>query len=196
MRFLKRHNIIVVIFPSHTTHVLQPFDVTLASPIKNCYLNELNSPRVISQSESEGYNSAQKQRKRRILAFQNAWERVSTSDMIHSFKATGLVPLDKENLAMKRLILDPTIALPQDNFAVRSSPISGKVATDHLELLEPFIWREFRDNHLVVKNIEAEMITPEMIMCIWKINKRKTGKMFNPVPIVLDGGTNIMQNYT
>ena len=35
LEVLFKNNINVIIFPSHTTHVLQPFDVSLAAPLKN-----------------------------------------------------------------------------------------------------------------------------------------------------------------
>ena len=70
---------------------------------------------------------------------------------LRHFQTVNISSLSSGSIEENSISLSKTIALPQENFAVPSSPISGKVATDHLELLEPFIWREFRDNHLVGK---------------------------------------------
>lgn len=35
IEILYQNNVRVIVFPSHTTHVLQPFDVSLAAPLKN-----------------------------------------------------------------------------------------------------------------------------------------------------------------
>ena len=44
MRALSRFHIICIVFPAHTSHVLQPFDICLGSPIKTIYLKNLADP--------------------------------------------------------------------------------------------------------------------------------------------------------
>ena len=34
IKFMKDHAVIVVIFPSHVTHIVQPFDVSVAAGLK------------------------------------------------------------------------------------------------------------------------------------------------------------------
>ena len=35
--YFQRHNVTVIILPSHTTHILQPFDICISSPLKTCF---------------------------------------------------------------------------------------------------------------------------------------------------------------
>ena len=41
LRLFNKYNILVVIFPAHTSHILQPFDVSIAASIKNSYVKNL-----------------------------------------------------------------------------------------------------------------------------------------------------------
>ena len=193
MRLLVRFNIICIVYPSHSSHVLQPFDIVLAAPIKVDYLKALADPKVIAQSLQEGLTPSQIIRRRRILAFKDAWSKRPDSQLCDSFKQAGICPFDKEALAMKHLIADPTQSLPNDDSTrLRLSPINGKIATEHLELLDPYKWRKIVNNKFVIEEIKPDMIKPEMIAIEWGSGDPISGKIFNSLVAIFENGSDIL----
>ena len=198
MRLLVRFNIVCIIFPSHSTHILQPFDIDVASPLKLDYQKELPKPHVSDEvNKIADLNQSESIRRRRIIAFSNAWAKRTPTDLRKSFADAGLEPLNKDALANRRFIPDP-IATQRENDIVsnaRTCPLSGNIATEHLDQLNPFIWRHFHENHLVSEEIEPNSITPEMIAIKWRGSNSRTGKIFATVPVILVDGADIMHDY-
>jgi hypothetical protein len=52
--FCLANNIVVVVFPPHTTHVIQPLDVGIFNIYKAAYRNRNTTRSVVSVSEIEG----------------------------------------------------------------------------------------------------------------------------------------------
>lgn len=85
------HKILTLCMPPHSSHILQPLDVVCFSPLKRSYsqrVRALASRRVFHISK-EGF----------LPAFRDAFFDVFTEDLCKkAFKATGLVPLDAQEV--------------------------------------------------------------------------------------------------
>lgn len=94
---LHAHNIHVIVFPAHTTHILQPFDVSVAAPFK-AYLKKFNEtiPQTL-RNKTQGYSPSQCKRYYLVHALLDAYQASTTSRNIQSgFEKCGLFPLDKQ----------------------------------------------------------------------------------------------------
>jgi hypothetical protein len=95
-------NVDLLILPGHTSHVLQPFDISIASPLKREFKEALireslptiedlinGDPHVLKKATSAML------RKRLVESFLTALNRSCTFKNIRSgFRAAGLFPLD------------------------------------------------------------------------------------------------------
>lgn len=119
LRLFHIYDIIVIIFPAHASHVLQPFDVSIAAHLKSSYiknlLNNMNYYTLVGQSE------VMKARYARIRAFQDAWSSISPTDCQRAFAAAGILPFNENAIAMNHLI-HPT---GEDIYAGRTSILSS-----------------------------------------------------------------------
>ena len=190
MRVLARFGIIVIIFPSHCSHVLQPFDVNCGAPLKIDYLKELARPLVIAESQLEGLTKTEIMRRRRVIAFINAWSKRSPSNLRSAFAQTGIFPFDKEALVHKDLISDPTA--DQMTTSTRLCPLSGKIATDNINLLPDYKWRTIENGRFVIKDIQPDEISAEMIILEWLKKGGEDGKIFNDLPSIFENGVDIL----
>ncbi|SMR43913.1 unnamed protein product [Zymoseptoria tritici ST99CH_3D1] len=90
------HRIFVAVFPPHSTHRLQPLDVSLFSPLASYYSTEL----LRFMHYSEGLSAVTKRDFFRL--FWLAWQRAFTPANIASgFRKTGLFPLDLSVVVQK-----------------------------------------------------------------------------------------------
>ncbi len=94
IEFLARHNIDLLTFPPHTTHVIQPFDVCVAGPLKTAMssFKVSNLTKSIAQSFP---NEAQRIRYLTISSILNSWYSISSELLRKSFEATGICPLNR-----------------------------------------------------------------------------------------------------
>jgi hypothetical protein len=97
-RIFRECNVEVLILPEHTSHVLQPFDVVIASPLKAAFSHELH--RLMSKMMFENFDPGEKAdrvRKNLVESFLNA-QSVATSrgNCFSAFRKTGFVPLAKQ----------------------------------------------------------------------------------------------------
>lgn len=111
--------VLLLILPPHSTHRLQPLDVSLFSPLANHYTQEIN--RIFF----EGLRQVSMSKRSFWKAFSVAWKKAFTVKNIESaFKKTGIFPLNPQ------LILDvitkpvkeevpQCIKTPMTNYAVR-----------------------------------------------------------------------------
>ena len=200
LRLLKQNNIICIIFPSHCSHVLQPFDVGVGSKLKTFYIQEAIS-KLISHFQSAGdLSNTEIVRRQRVLAFQNAWNRISVPLMRGSFKAAGLgfESFGVDFMVHKNLIVDPTIHTDGENpiNMIRMSPINGKIATENLELLEPYVIGKQINGRFVTLHVEPGEFTPEMISIEWFRTDANIGKIFNNIVPIYEQGRNIMYQFS
>ena len=124
LRFMHMYNIIVIIFPSHSSHVFQPFDVSLASPLKVSYEKML----LHNSDEYEMGEGTQAMRARyaRIRAFLDAWDRITPTECAKAFRSAGIMPWNEDAISMKHLITPEENALYNRE---RVSVLSGNEVT-------------------------------------------------------------------
>ena len=102
------YNIKVLILPSHMTHILQMFDVSLASPLKTLFSKLL---RQLLQNKdfllNAGSNETSKLRKAQIEAFVEAWDITATkSKCISAAAAVGINPVNAEKPKQSKWVKD------------------------------------------------------------------------------------------
>ena len=105
IEILYQNNVRVIVFPSHTTHVLQPFDVALASPLKNAIRRfGSNIPSHI-EKKAECLSPTAKNRYFVVHTLIDAWSSVCTMRNIEgAWAKTGLYPFDFGPLEENRYI--------------------------------------------------------------------------------------------
>jgi hypothetical protein len=108
-QYCKEHNIIPISMPPHSSHLLQPLDVALFSPLKRAYGDKINlfiqaSINHITKSEF-------------FIAFKAAHNKVFTEEnMKAGFRGAGISPWDPDSVISK---LDVHLQTP-----VQSLPVS------------------------------------------------------------------------
>ena len=95
-----QHNIYLLFLPPHTSHVLQPLDLSVFSPLKSTYRKELGYLTLLTDSTVTG--------KRNFLqCYQKARKMALTSHNIKSgWNASGLWPRNASKPLMSRLLLE------------------------------------------------------------------------------------------
>ena len=100
---LNLFNIDLLVLPGHCTHILQPFDVAVASPLKTYLKEELSKIEFnieFDENQNIEFNitlkkTAQQIREQVIVAFKNALHlSCSPSNIEAGFAKTGIYPLD------------------------------------------------------------------------------------------------------
>jgi hypothetical protein len=99
MQFLEyaiKNRILVMKCPSHSTHSLQPLDVSIFGPLSTAYLSELH----VQQQRSQGLLPVKKPDFYRL--FKQAWaSAASKSNIKAAFEATGIWPQDRTVVTKK-----------------------------------------------------------------------------------------------
>ena len=92
---LRKANVEVIVLPSHTTHVLQMFDVGLAAPLKSTFAAKFKK-RLKETLGDEALNSNMARFRRAcISAFLDAWRCASIpSNCLSAAKQTGIFPFN------------------------------------------------------------------------------------------------------
>jgi hypothetical protein len=147
--FCDKHRILLAILPPHSTHWLQPLDVSLFSPLAQYYSQELD----LFQLQSEGFTRF---RKRNFFAtFWKAWNRTFTEKNIFSgWKKTGLSPFNPEVVLSQVRSNADTEERPSSSEST-STPSSGWpfVERTMLDLFGPNPTREQRKSLRIVKEV-------------------------------------------
>lgn len=90
MDYSIKNRIIVMVFPSHSTHTLQPLDVGIFGPLSSYYSSEL----LRQQQRSQGLLPVVKADFYRL--FKSAYASSFTkANIIAAFEATGIWPMDR-----------------------------------------------------------------------------------------------------
>ena len=96
IEFLTRHNIELLTLPAHTSHVMQPFDVYVASPLKTrmASFKFINLVKTIANSLP---SKAAQARYLTVSALINSWSSIPREVLIKSFEVTGICPMNPSN---------------------------------------------------------------------------------------------------
>ena len=128
-----------------------------------------------------------------------AWTGIACDLIQKAFYSAGIVPFDKNNLAMKSLITDPQVA--QNIHVGRRQNVSllnRKEATSEqvTNALDPYY--ALRIFHGLVQHkviLDFAHIYAADIANEWKTGDSNYGKVFSPVPAVFENGINMMRHY-
>jgi hypothetical protein len=105
MRFIEfcdRNKILLMAYPPHSTHRLQPLDVSLFNPLSNFYSQNLDSWLLRS------YGTCNMSKRHFWALFKPAFDAAFTKDNIASgWKKTGLYPLDQEVVLSQVRVSEP-----------------------------------------------------------------------------------------
>lgn len=99
MRFIEycdRNRILLAVYPPHSTHTLQPLDVSLFRPLSQAYSIELAN----FMDDCQGFTSLSKRDFFRL--FWRAWNTsFTTKNILSGFECTGLYPFNPERVICK-----------------------------------------------------------------------------------------------
>ncbi|KAJ6436142.1 Arginine--tRNA ligase, cytoplasmic-like protein [Purpureocillium lavendulum] len=120
LEWCDQHRIIVAVFPPHSTHRLQPLDVSLFSPLSTAYTKQL----IQWTAKTQGLISLSK--REFWTLFWNAFEASFSPENIASgWERTGLLPLD------------PEVVLSQISEKTRDDSDTGGDSAESLALQRP-----------------------------------------------------------
>ncbi|KID59616.1 transposase, partial [Metarhizium hybridum] len=95
-----QHKIHLLYLPPHTSHVLQPLDLSVFSPLKHFYRKEVGSLSLLTDSSPIGKQNF-------LLCYQKAREQaLSSSNIKGGWKASGLWPVSIAKPLLSRLLLE------------------------------------------------------------------------------------------
>ena len=94
---LRKARVDVLILPSHTTHVLQLFDVGLASALKCAFSPKFRKALKAATTNTLLPTNAAKMRYAAVLSFLDAWKMTCThQNCLNAAKEVGLFPFDPQ----------------------------------------------------------------------------------------------------
>ena len=94
------HNIYLLFLPPHTSHVLQPLDLSVFSPLKSAYRKELSNLSLLTDSTPVGKRNF-------LICYQKAREESLIPRNIRAgWQASGLWPTNIAKPLMSRLLLE------------------------------------------------------------------------------------------
>ena len=116
--YCDNHNILLVILPPHSTHRLQPLDVTVFSPLATAYSSQIDA---LLQS-SQGFTRVSKRCFWSL--FRKAWKTaLSTSNIYAGFSTTGIWPINATKV-FEQLHTKTPSPLTSDDELKRKTPKS------------------------------------------------------------------------
>ena len=132
--YLKKNNIMVIIFPSHISHIIQPFDVGCGSPLKSMFKKLLSQFTKKIKRGNSSFNDYM--RLISVSAFLEAVDRTVTMwNMKAAFQKAGLVPFDSKKIDENPFVLEGRNPTP---VGIRGYSCSGKILTDPEEFQEMY----------------------------------------------------------
>ncbi|KJZ69920.1 hypothetical protein HIM_10705 [Hirsutella minnesotensis 3608] len=120
LEWCDQHRIIVAVFPPHSTHRLQPLDVSLFGPLSTAYTNQL----IQWTAKTQGLIGLSK-REFWLLFWNALGSSFSAENIASGWKRTGLLPFD------------PEVVLSQITEKTEDESESGDSSVDSLSLQQP-----------------------------------------------------------
>ncbi|KIK20325.1 hypothetical protein PISMIDRAFT_106027 [Pisolithus microcarpus 441] len=103
--YAKEHNIHVLCYPAHTTHIYQGLDVVIFSPLKKCWSEE--------QDQFKSSTGQRITKQTFISIYGKAHQKVLTPDLVHTaFTKTGVWPFNP-NIMTKEMMAPSLATLSQ-----------------------------------------------------------------------------------
>jgi hypothetical protein len=139
IKYCDRHRILLIVYPPHSTHTLQPLDVVMFKPLSSAYSSQV----AAFMDRCQGLTSMSK--RDFYPMFLAAWETSFKEETIlKAFEATGLSPLNPE-VILKRF---------------KRQPISGASSNSDSSALSASDWRKIRQlvNHAVASRDQRKIL--------------------------------------
>ena len=129
------HNVITVIFPSHVTHIVQPFDVSIAA----CLKAEFNKGMLLANRNTDTLPATSQTNKLRaatVVSFIDVIDKTIAHGKSEAvFRDTGLIPFCLDPLRNNPYVLPGRKKQQQTN----QHAVSEKILPDELEFQELLI---------------------------------------------------------
>jgi hypothetical protein len=126
----------VLCLPSHCTHVVQAFDVAVASPLKGSFKEELGKRlREVMATDPARRERTDHLRFRMVEAFLEAYRKASTrANCAAGFRASGMVPFDPNVPLSSQYIMDSNgdEANPPPQGPINSRLLTGEDGLDQI----------------------------------------------------------------
>lgn len=186
-KYLHDHGIICIVLPAHTTHILQPFDVGVATSLKSNFKKYLLKFGNTMNSENFS-NKTEKLRYCTICAFIEAFQRSSTFGNCKSaFERSCLHPIDIDRLKGNPFVVEGSAPInPQERGGYR---IGGKEITSPEVIAEMCHYIQSRDvtNDLSIIEIDP-VYFQNLLMEERNLVKGKMLTVFHPKIIATADG--------
>jgi hypothetical protein len=180
MWLFRQHNIEILKLLAHTSHFLQPFDISVASPEKTFFVSEIGAlaPELL-ELDQRARKKASTIRYQAVRSFQAARTKATTvENCAAGFRKAGLCPLDPSKP------LNGGFVLPRDpaqRIVESHDPFGGHEILTSDEALEYFAQKEY--------NCSAEEAAaqfegnPRVLYRLMRAeSKFKTGCLLSPIP--------------
>ena len=133
IEYLNQNNIKLITFPSHCTHVLQPFDVSVARALKSrITTSKIN--KELNDFVSTLPTKAAKARYITIYSMCESWRMIPQLILQNAFKATGIHPLDEDTAVNNKYVYPSNVQIPsQRRYRINTS--NEELTTDQNRLL-------------------------------------------------------------
>lgn len=144
-KLLSKFNILLLILPGHTSHILQPFDVGIGSPLKAAFMKHFLNCKLHGDEDITISNMANMKlndiREMMLDCFLKALDEVTTRENIwSSFKKTGISPLNPEKPLSSDYIFDN-----QNIYAnIRDSFLNSKCININNDALKVLFEHDFK----------------------------------------------------
>ena len=191
-------NVDVLSFPGHTSHLLQMFDVCVASPLKQEFKKEMTKlDDGVLEQEIAGQNSEETRsrlsalRSKMIQSFLTSCERTcTTANCAKGFAVTGVAPYNPAIVLENDFAMDPPNT---EIYRCRPSPANSRWLTSEESLREMFVdefGREMTEKDLrmslseiedSVRSARIELGIPlsQTPPILWGIDENKIYKLLN-----------------
>lgn len=157
IHYLWQNRIDVLTFPGHCTHVMQPFDVGVASPLKARLRQEIHEmEQTMGDGRFRGWTQAAVKRYTLVASFLESFAKAVTPlNARSSFRATGIYPWDLARVLLSRYLTMPTQAQCLQEW--QNSMYIGEIG--HLKWMANQL-RRLRNDTIVDLQSEARMLMP------------------------------------
>jgi len=159
IKYLKENNVTVVILPNHSTHVMQPLDVSIFSPFKK-FLTK-NKKRYMEELKLESndkYSECDIKRfKLALLLLDSLQQACIQLNILNGFQKGGISPWNKDEvLNNKRIIQDSPTIINLTPLEKKKININGKVLTNDKNLNELIFDKERKEKVTEIKNLNKK----------------------------------------
>ena len=155
-----KHNIHLLYLPPHTSHILQPLDLSVFSPLKHSYRKQIGYLSYQTDTSPIGKQSF-------LGCYQKARKDGLTSSNIKGgWKASGLWPVSSAKPLMSRLLLENSNKAKEKTSEMQNTPYSASqllADSSQVQWSTPRKSRELRDQIQIFTKLDAEPSTNKLL---------------------------------